>query len=191
MISRFVALILLVVASAVKAESVLPENIQNGKLIPSSTSPDGKYCLLEVFHSDTTQNSVIIATTDRKQNLGSVSVHTEWSTDKPHKGRTTVLWSPDSKRFVVHDSFSKHSKAFIHRLTAAGFEHLTTHDILAAACGRFGIKLDSVASSGQVPTKWPAGDLVHIEVVVRLKNGKRLTHTIHIHAPLQGPSIQQ
>jgi hypothetical protein len=191
MMTRAVALILLVVCSLLRAESVLPENIQQGKLIPSTTSPDGKYCLLEVFHSDTTQNSIIIATTDRKQNLGPVSVHTGWSTDKPHKGRTTVLWSPDSKRFVVHDSFPKHSRVFIHRLTAAGFEQLTTHDILAAACGHFGIKLDSVVSSGQLPTKWPGGDLVQIEVSVRLKNGKKLRHTFPIHAPLQGPSIQQ
>ena len=190
MISRIAALFLLLVASPLQAEAVLSEDIQQGKLIPGSTSPDGKYCLLEVFHSGGTGSSVIIATTDRKQNLGTVEVQTEWTTDKPHKGRTTVLWNPDSKRFVVHDSFPKHSKASIHRLTAAGFEHLTTHDLLAAACGHFGIKLDSVTSSGQPPAKWPGGDVVHIEVAVRLKSGKRLRHAFLVHAPLQGPSIK-
>ncbi len=191
MIHRFIALILFAVASLLRAESVLPKNIQQGKLIPGSISPDRKYCLLEVFHSDTTQNSVIIATTDRKQNLGTADVHTECSTDAPHMGRTTVVWNPDSKRFVVHDAFPKHSNASIHRLTAAGFEQLLSHDILAAACGHFGIKLESISSSGQLPTKWPCGDLVYLEVAVRLKNGQRLRHTFSIHAPLQGPSAQQ
>ena len=190
MMTRAAALILLAACSLLRAESVLPENIQSGKLIPGSTSPDGVYCLLEVFHSDTTQNSVIIATTDRKRNLGYAEVATEWSTDAPHKGRTTVVWHPDSRRFVVHDSFPKNSKAVIYRLTEKGFECLTTHDILSAACGHFGIKPDSVSSSGQVPLKWH-GDLVDIEVAVRQKSGQRLRHTFPIHAPLQGSSIQQ
>lgn len=191
MISRFIPLFLLVASCLVQAEGVLPENIQRGKLVPGSTSSDGKYCLLEVFHSETTQNSVIIATTDRKQNLGSVEVATEWSTDRPHKGRTTVLWSPDNKRFVVHDSFPKHSKASIHRLTASGFEQLPTQDVLAAACAHFGIKVDSIACSGQMPIKWCSGDLVQIEVTLRLKDGRRLKHAFAIHAPLQGPSMHQ
>lgn len=190
MMTRATALILFAVCHLLRAESVLPENLKSGKLIPGSTSPDGVYCLLEVFHSDTTQNSVIIATTDRMRNLGFADVFTEWSTDAPHKGRTTVVWHTDSKRFVVHDSYPKNSKAEIYRLTENGFERLTTHDLLSAACGHFGIRADSVASSGQLPLKWH-GDLVDIEVAVRQKSGQRLRHPFAIHAPLQGPSIQQ
>lgn len=191
MIYKLVAFCFFIAAALVQAESVLPVNIQQGKPLPGSTSPDKKYFLLEVSHSETTQNSVIIATTDRTQNLGTVDVHTEYSTDKSHKGRTTIVWNPDSKRFAIHDALSKHSKASIHRLTVTDFERVPTHDILAAACGHFGIKPESISSSGQVPTSWPSGDLVFVEVAVRLKNGTRMKHTFGIHAPLQGPAVQQ
>jgi len=173
------------------ADSVTPADIVAGKLIPASPSPDGKLCLLEVFHGGTTGNSVIFATTDRKQNLGSADIATEWSTDRPHKRRTTVVWNPDSTRAAVHDTFSKHSAVSIYRRVGDRFERLETHDILAAACGHWGISRESVISSGQRPMRWSAGDIVTIEVSVRLKDGRQLRRAFPIHAPLEGKSIQQ
>lgn len=64
MTRRLTVLLLLIFPTWIAAESILPANINSGKLVPNSTSPDKKYCLLEVFHSETTQNSVIFATVD-------------------------------------------------------------------------------------------------------------------------------
>ena len=178
-------------AQFASAESVTPADIVAGKIIPTSTSPDGKLCLLEVFHDGTTQNSVIFATADRKQNLGYADIITEWSTDRPHKGRTTVVWSPDSTRAAVHDTIAKHSTVSIYRRVGERFERLETHDILAAACAHWGISRERVVSSGQRPLRWPAGDIVTIEVSARLKDGKQLRRSFPIHAPLEGKSIQQ
>src|SRR6187399_870897 len=111
------------------AESIVPENITAGKLVPNSTSPDGKVCLLEVFHHDTTQNSVIFATTDRTKNLGYAPATTVWSTDIPYKGRTTIVWSPDSSRVAIHDSLGKHSTLEIRRLADAQVEPVEVPDL--------------------------------------------------------------
>lgn len=185
------ALTLITLAQFASAASVTPADIVAGKLIPASTSPDGKLCLLEVFHDGTTQNSVIFATADRKQNLGYADISTEWSTDRSHRARTTVVWSSDSARAAVHDTIAKHSTVSIYRRVGDRFERLKTHDILAAACAQWGIPRERVVSSGQCPLRWPAGDIVTIEVSARLQDGKHLRRAFPIHAPLEGKSIQQ
>ena len=171
-----------------RAESVDLLDIRKGTPVPGSNSPDGKYCLLDVFHMGTSLDSVIIANTGRTQNLGTVPVKAESSSGISHKGRTSVVWSPDSTRFAVHDASRKHSRVSIYRLTATGFERAETNNILGAACKHLGITQHSVASSGQKPVQWPAGDTVQVEVSLRLENGKTLRHTLAVPAPLQAPA---
>ena len=180
------ALALITLAQFASAESVTPADIVAGKPIPASTSPDGKLCLLEVFHDSSTQNSVIFATTDRKENLGYADIFTEWSTDRPHKGRTTV--DPEIPTAPAQPSTTQSPSTaqfpFIAALATAS-SGLETHDILVAACGHWGVSRVRVVSSGQRPLRWPAGDIVTVEVSVRLKDGKQLRRSFPIHAPLK------
>jgi hypothetical protein len=172
-----------------RAESVTLSDIRTGKPVPGSNSPDGNYCLLQVFRGETSQASVIIADTGRTRNFGDVPVQAEASSGLLYKGRTSIVWSPDSTRFAVHDASRKHSKVSIYRLTATGFERAETSNLFADACGHFGIKEGSVASSGQKPVRWPAGDAVEVEVTLRLQNGKTLRQTLAVPAPLQPPAL--
>lgn len=75
--------------------------------------------MLEVFQNVTTITSVILATSDRKTNLGNIPILTTYSTDRPHKGRTTVLWNRDNRRVALHDSSAKNSELLIYRSDGA------------------------------------------------------------------------
>lgn len=187
----FLSLGLVILLLPAHAESPVATEIVEGKLVPGSISPDGNICMLEVFHNATTINSVILATSDRKIDLGEISILTAYSTGSPHKGRTTVLWNPDNRRVAVHDSLAKNSELLIYRSEGGTFSRLKTHDLLKSACGHFGISRSSVASSSQYPIAWVKDDILNVEVSVKLKSGKALRHTFPIHAPLAGESVQQ
>lgn len=184
-------LLLLCLPVALSAESITARNVAEGKLVPGSTSPDQKFCLLDVQHGDTTAHSTILATTDRKANLGAVLIIARPAQDLNQLEKLTLVWSADSQRIALHDSSAKHSELQIYRLVNGRFERLATHDMLAAACSHWGIARSNVVSSGQRPVKWPAGDRLHVEVSGRLQNGQRLRTTFRLHAPLTGPFIQQ
>lgn len=158
-------------AGAVFAEPLLPRNLAAGKALPDSQSPDKRFVILEVFHDGSTQNSVVITPTDRSKYLGFVPIHTEWGTDKPHKGRTTTRWNTISSLVSVHDSFSKHSKLHIFRVTDAGAKSLVLPDLLKRCASDLAVPMASVRSSGQLPTKW-VDDSV-LEVTVRLKTNQK------------------
>lgn len=184
-------LLLMCLPVALLAESITARNIAEGKLIPGSTSPDQKFCLLDVQHGDSSGHSTILATTDRKANLGAVLMIVRPAQDPKQLEKLTLVWSADSQRIALHDSSAKHSELQIYRLVDGRFQRLATHDLLAAACGHWGIARSNVVSSGQRPVKWPVGDRLHVEVSGRLQDGKRLRTTFLLHAPLTGPSIQQ
>lgn len=188
MISRFLVLLLLFAVAFAQAEDVDLSDVREGKPLPGSKSPDEKYCLLEAFHMGTSACSVIIADTRQTKNFGKVPVKAEPSSGLAYKGRTSIVWNPDSKRFAVHDASGKHSKVSVYRLVGDGFELAETGDIFAAACNHFGIRRDNVVSSGQQPVKWPAGDALEVEVSLKLKNGKTLRHTLAVQVPLQVPA---
>jgi len=191
--TRLFNLLLLVAFPAwLAAGSVLPENITAGKLLPNSTSPDGKFCLLllDFFHSDTTQTSVIFATTDRSKNLGYAPVLTVWISGIPyiHTNRTTIIWASDSSRVAIHESLrgKKNSTLEIRRLVGGQFEPVTVPDLLLTACQQWGISRERVVSSGQRPTRWAADDIITVEVSAMLKEGGQRTATLQLNAPKDG-----
>ena len=168
------------------AESVTPANIAEGKLVHGSNSPDGKFCLLEVFHSATTQNSVIFATTDRKQNLGFAPLSTEWATDRPYARRTTIVWAPDSRRIATHDTLAKNSTLKIHRLADHLFQEIPVPDLLAIACQRWKIESSKVVSSGQRPLRWDDEDILRVQISAKIKGGQTLELQLRLHVPKEG-----
>ncbi len=179
-------MLLAFIPACLTGESILPVNITNGKLVPGSTSPDKKYCLLEVFHSDTTQNSVIFATLDRAKNLGYAPLSTEWSTDIPYKRRAIILWAPDSSCIALHDSLNKHSAASIYRHSGDGFVSLTLPDLLDEACRYWKVDRAGLASSGQRPLRWDANDALAVEVTGKHRSGRPLSTVIHLKISNEG-----
>jgi len=173
------------------AEPIEQSQLTAGKLLPGSISPDGRFCLLDVNVGDTTATAVIIATTDRTQNLARTKIVSERTILKPQTNRVAILWAPDSRRVALHDSLPKHSSVAIYRLEHDRFEPLEIQDLLNTACGHWGISRDTVVSSGQRPMRWLRSDLVNIEVSARLMNGQRLRSTFPIHAPSEGKSVRQ
>ncbi len=190
--ARFFHLLLLIALPTwLPAESIRPENINAGKLVPGSTSPDRKLCLLEVFYGDTTQTSVIFATADRSKSLGAAPITTVWSTDIPYQGRTTIVWSPDSSGVAIHDSLGKHSVLEIRRLEGAQFQTVAVPDLLLAACQRWGISRERVISSGQRPTNWTAAGNITVEVSAKIKGGGLRTIALQLNVPSDGtPTIK-
>lgn len=167
------ASLVLMSALGLKAEGILPENIQQGKQIPSRISPDRKFAMFEVFHSETTQTSVIVATLDRTLNLGRIPVPTEWSTDQPYKGRTVILWSPDSTLVAVHDSLAKHSAVSVHRLTPQALEKVPLPPLLDQACATLKVDRASLRSSSQIPEAWLDDGGLRVKIELRCKDGTR------------------
>ena len=186
--TRFIILMLLAISSSwLAGESVTPADIQAGKLVPGSTSPAKKHCLLEVFHDGTTQNSVIFSNADRTANLGWASLATVWSTDIPYSKRAVIIWSPDSTSVALHDSLNKHSVVAIYRRSDSGFASLETPDLLAEACRRWSVDRGDLVSSGQRPLQWDGNDKIAVEVSAKRKSGKKLTTTVHLIVPKEGP----
>lgn len=186
--ARFIVPVLLsLVASWLPAESVLPENIRAGKLVPGSMSPDEKHCLLEVFHSDTTQNSVIFSNPERSADLGFAPLSTVWSTDKPYEKRTVILWSPDSTSVALHDSLAKHSAAEIYRLGDHQFAPLAIPDLLEEACRIWDVDRGKLVSSGQRPLRWDGNEKISVEVTAKRKAGGKLSTRVQLKVPKDGP----
>jgi hypothetical protein len=179
-------MLLAFIPACLTGESILPANITNGKLVPGSTSPDNKYCLLEVFHSDTTQNSVIFATVDRAKNLGYAPLSTEWSTDIPFKRRAIILWAPDGSCIALHDSLNKHSAASIYRHSGDEFVSLTLPDLLDEACRYWKVDRAGLASSGQRPLRWDANDALAVEVTGKHRSGRPLSTVLHLKISSEG-----
>src|SRR5687767_9163874 len=127
--------VLLIFGSAliVAAEPIEQRNLAAGILVPGSTSPDGKFCLLDVNVGDTTAKRVIIATTDRRKNLGETDIASESSFPRMQKDRVSILWASDSKRVAIHDARARHSVVAIHRSVGKQFQLLKTQDLLAAS----------------------------------------------------------
>jgi hypothetical protein len=171
-------------AATVVAESIEPRNLVEGKVLADSISPDGRYCFLHVMVGGTSASAVVLATTDRARVLAQTVLRTN---------QLSILWAPDSRRVAVHDALPKHSAVTIYRLAGEQFEALEIHDLLAAACGHWGIPRQNVISSGQRPVEWGAANtnLVMIEVAGRLKDGRRLRSRFGIHAPMTGRSVRQ
>ncbi|MGL5018295.1 MAG: hypothetical protein ACRDBP_09195 [Luteolibacter sp.] len=186
--TRFIILMLFSLsASRLLSESVTPADIRAGKRVPGSTSPDKKHCLLEVFHDGTTQNSVIFSNADRTGNLGRASLATVWSTDIPYSKRAAILWSPDSTSVALHDSLNKHSVVAIYRHSDSGFASLETPDLLAEACRRWSVDRVDLLSSGQRPLRWDGNEKIAVEVSAKQKSSKKLTTTVHLIVPKEGP----
>jgi hypothetical protein len=186
--TRFIILMLLAISATwLAGESVTPADIRAGKLVPGSTSQDKKHCLLEVFHDGTTQNSVIFSNADRTANLGWASLATVWSTDIPYSKRAIIIWSPDSTSVALHDSLNKHSVVAIYRRSDSGFASIEAPDLLAEACRRWSVDRTDMVSSGQRPLRWDGNDKIAVEVSAKRKSGKKLTITIHLIVPKEGP----
>lgn len=163
------------------------DNIRNGKLVPGSISPDKKHCLLEVFHSDTTQNSVIFSPLDRSANLGEASLSTVWSTDIPYQKRAVIPWAPDSASVALHDSLEKHSALAIYRRGDYEFAPLAIPDLLEGACRSWGVERGELVSSGQRPLRWDGNEKISVEVTAKRKSGGKLSTKVHLKVPKSGP----
>lgn len=186
--TRFVMPIFFSLAvSWLAGESITPADILAGKMVPGSVSPDKKHCLLEVFHNGTTRNSVIFSNTDRTANLGRVSLATVWSTDIPYSKRAVILWSPDSTSVALHDSLNKHSAIAIYRLSGSGLASLKIPDLLEQACRHWNIHRTELVSSGQRPLRWNGNDRIAVEVSAKRKSGRKLSTTVHLTLPKDGP----
>jgi hypothetical protein len=185
------ACLLALLCVSLRAESIEPRNLVEGKIVPGSVSPDGKFCLLDVDVGDTTAKAVIIATSDRRKNLVQTQVRSERSIVRPQANRVVIQWAHDNKRVAIHDALAKHSVIAIYRLTGAQFEKIEVHDLLQAACAQWGITRDALASSGQRPVRWSTGDIVSVEVSARLKSGQQVRTTFSVHAPLEGKPVPQ
>lgn len=122
------------------------------------------------FRDDTTQNSVVITPSDRSENLAFVPIQKEWTTDKPHKGRTKIKWNRTSSLVAVHDRMAKHSNLHIFRVTDARADCLVVPDLRKKCARDLGVAETSLRSSGKVPSKWV--DASVLEVVVRLKTNR-------------------
>jgi len=180
-------------AAAVLTERIEPRHLAAGSILENSTSPDGRYCLLDITNGNTTANLVVIATAERTRVLAFTTVCSERDLVRPMTNRVSLLWAPDSKRVAVHDASPKHSAIAIYRLAGEQFEPVEINDLLSAACRKWGVPRDNVISSGQRPVEWLAANtnLVMIEVRAQLKNGGQLRSTFGVHAPLTGKSIPQ
>jgi hypothetical protein len=174
-------------------ERIEPRHLAAGRMLANSTSPDGRYCLLDITKGDTTINMVILATADRTRVLAFTSVQSERTLVRPISNGVSILWAPDSKRVAVHDAAPKHSAVTIYRLAGEQFERLEINDLLSAACGKWGISGDKLISSGQRPLEWLAANtnLVMVELAGRLQDERRLRSTFGVHAPLTGKSVPQ
>ncbi len=157
---------------AVFAESISPSNLASGKMLPNSESPDKRFVILEVFHGDTTQNSVVIALSNRSKHIDSLPILTEHATDRPHKGRTIIQWSSDSSLISVSDNLPKHSKLHIFRVTNTGTMSLPIPDLLKRCASDLGVEIDSLRSSGQLPSKWVNGSILEVTVQMKTNRGK-------------------
>lgn len=174
------AALFFIATPGVRAEAILPGNLQQGKQVPSSISPDQKVALFEVFHSETTLTSVVVATVDRTRNLGRIPIPTEWSTDQPFQRRTVLLWSPDSKLLAVHDSLAKHSVLSVHRLTLDAIETIPLPPLLDQACTLLKVDRAQLRSSSQIPARWLDGGVLQVKVSLRLKDGTRRSTSIQV-----------
>ena len=155
-------------------------NTTEGKLLPGSSLPDGKQCLLEVHFGETTANGVIIASSDRTRDFELTDVVTEYTTTAPTQGRVTIVWAPDNKRVAIHDSIAKHSEVVIYRRGFQRFERVPTGDILGNACAYWNVERDQMASSGQRPIGWSAEGALTIDVSARVKDGQELRHRLQV-----------
>lgn len=168
------------------AEGVTPADIRAGKLVPGSNSPDRNYCMLEVFHHGTTQNSVIFSNADHTANLGQAPLATVWSTDIPYPKRAAIIWSPDSTWVAIHDTLNKHSVLSIYGRGKLEFAPLTMPDLLAEACRIWSVDRAELVSSGQRPLRWDANDEITVELTAKRKMGGKLSARIRLNVPKEG-----
>ena len=162
-----------------------PSDLPAGQVLPNSTAPNGQFCFIEGFKGPTTGTAIVLASADRQRVLASAELATLFSTDRPYKGRITIVWSPDSTRVAMHDAINKNSTLAILRAAGNTFESVSVPDLLAAACARWGIARTRVATSGQRPLRW-SDDILTVEVSARLKDGGSRTVTLPLHAPVDG-----
>ena len=175
-----------------RAEPYLsPSDLSRERILPNSTSPNGQLCFIEGFNGPTTATAIVLASTDLRRVLADASLATLYSTDKPYKGRITILWSPDSIRVATHDSINKHSKLTILRTEGDSFTTVPLPDLLHAACQRWGVSREAVTSSGQRPANWTAADTLTVEVSAKLKAGNQRTTTLQLNVPKDGAAAIQ
>ena len=167
-----------------------PSDLQAGTILVGSTSPNGKLCFIEAFISPYTMNAIVLAAADRTRVVAEAPLATAYSTDLPHRGRISIIWSPDSTRVALHDAISKNSTLAILRERGDNFEVVTLPDLLEEACQRWRIKRGSIASSAQRPLRWITDDSLEIEVSAKTKSGQKRALTIRLRAPRDGaPSV--
>jgi len=175
----------LIFAASVQAqveERFVPGNIAGAKLVKGSESPDDRFVLGEMFVGDTTANFIGIITTDKKQMLSILPVHTAWQLDNPHPAYLAVLWSPDSHMVAVHDSLDKHSILHVYREVGGKFAPVTLPDLRSAGEKRLLRPDEKSISSGQLPVKWDSPGLLEVlfKAVISGKGGVKKTSEVRL-----------
>src|SRR5687767_5188172 len=81
-------------AAALVAEPIEPRHLAAGKLLAGSTSPDGRYCFLDITHGDTTAYAVVLATADRTKIMALTKMASERAMLRLLTNRISILWAP-------------------------------------------------------------------------------------------------
>lgn len=186
--SAVCAAVLIVACGVADAESIYPENIAAGKLLPGGEAPDKKLCIIEVFHSDTTQCSVIFSTRDRTANLGEAAIVAAESSGVPHKNRVSIVWGADNKTVATHDALNRNSILSVYRFDGTRFQCLKIPDIMAAACTRWGVPVRNIARSRQRPVRWEKDGTLTIAVTARTNGGGKHELQMSLSIPADGPA---
>lgn len=155
--------------------------ITKGGIVKGSTSPDGRYALIEYhFIPEETKTRIGIKPVDRSRLLCEVDSRTKWMTDREVPTFLDFLWSADSTLLATHDSLVRHSYLSMYQVAQGTAKALAVPDLLVVACKRLGISKSKVASSGQVPVKWTTNKRLNVRVRLKLKSGKAASAVLSV-----------
>jgi hypothetical protein len=149
--------------------------------VPGSVSPDGEWHLVQFYYGETTGEVCMVLTNARGDFGGVLEAETEsdYRPDSRYHNGCVLLWSPDSRRFALHDRKPKHSIVRIFGVTEAGLRELPVTGLRERAMESEGFHGEA-ESSGQQPIRWVGPDVLTVEVGAKFPGGRTVATSVHL-----------
>lgn len=153
-----------------------PASAPKLQTIPGSTSPDGKWKIVEFAFGESTGH-VCLVLTDRseKQFAGIVPAdEADFRSTSSFNEGTTLLWSPDSQQFAMHNQGPRHSSTEVFRITSGRLHADGVRTTPAEVLSRAGDGQGKLLSSGHRLKRWKSASELEVEAVLRFESVEKI-----------------
>jgi hypothetical protein len=153
-----------------------PASASKPEPIPGSVSPDGKWMIVRFEFGASTADVCFVFTDRGGEHFGGI-VHVFESdfrsTSRYHAG-TTLLWSPDSRHFAMHDRGPKHSVPTLHRVEGGQLIPLPVRGSEKAQSPNAAGTPGELLSSGFRLKQWSSNTRLEMDAILRAKDGETI-----------------